>query len=310
MASMTDPANREEENGSERTKFEREELLHHLEAFLEPLLASLGLLFLALLFVDLSGAVTTPEQRFWLDRAINVIWVIFVVDFVVRLIVAPEKRHYLKRNWLTLLSLALPFLRPIRALQALRAVRSLSLIRLLSGVNRGMRVLQTVTRGRQIAYVAALSILVVIAGAVGVHYFDRGVPGAPIQTFGDAVWWSSAMITTINNELYAVSPEARVIAILQRIFAVSVFGFITASIASYFIGRSAEERAMAGVTDRITDESLRIELVALRQESDLLRREVDAIRQNVEYLVVLVQPPSGGVSSTGESGLREDQGGP
>ena len=280
---MTDPTNREDENGHERTKSERQELLHHLEAFLEPLLASLGLLFLALLFVDLSDAVATPEQRLWLDRAINVIWAIFVVDFLVRFVVAPEKRHYLKRNWLTLLSLALPFLRPIRALQALRAVRSLSLIRLLSGVNRGMRVLQTVTRGRQIAYVAALSVLVVIAGAVGVHYFDRGVPGAPIQSFGDALWWSSAMITTINNEMYAVSPEARVIAILQRIFAVSVFGFITASIASYFIGRSAEERAAAAAAAPPAD-PLRAELEAVRHENAALRGDIAALRESIERL--------------------------
>ena len=296
------------EQAEAQTRSERLELLHHIEAILEPLLASLGLLFLGLLLVDLSGAVTTPEQRLWLDRAINVIWAIFVIDFVVRLVVAPEKRHYLKHNWLTLLSLALPFLRPVRALQALRAVRSLSLIRLLTGVNRGMRVLQTFARGRQIAYVAALSVLVVIAGAVGVHYFDRGVPGAPIQTFGDALWWSSAMITTINNEMYAVSPEARVIAILQRIFAVSVFGFITASIASYLIGRSAEERSTAEAPDRAATESLRGELDALRRETEALRGDLAAIRQALEQFVASSPPASGGIVSGDEPGALVERG--
>jgi len=267
------------------TETERFELLHHLEALLEPLLASLGLVFLALLLIDLSGALTTPAQRFWLDRAITVIWVIFIVDFLVRLIIAPQKRQYLRHNWLTALSLVLPFLRPIRALQALRAVRSLSLVRLLTGANRGMRVLQAVTRGRQIAYVAALSVLVVLTGAVGVLYFDRGVRDAPIQNFGDALWWSAAMITTINNEKYVVSPEARVIAILQRLFAVSVFGFITASIATYFIGRSAEERAASDVSHASPSDSVRAELDALRHDNELLRDEVASTRQAIERLL-------------------------
>lgn len=279
---MTGSTNESPEPDEAHARSERLELLHHLEAFLEPLLASLGLLFLGLLLVDLSGSVTTPQQRLWLDRAINVIWAIFVIDFVVRLVVAPEKRHYLKHNWLTLLSLALPFLRPIRALQALRAVRSLSLIRLLTGFNRGMRVLQTFTRGRQIAYLAALSLLVVLAGAVGVLYFDRGQPGASIRTFGDALWWSATMITTINSGLDAVSPEARIIAILQRIFAVSVFGFITATIASYFIGRSAEERAATAADP--ASEPLRAQLEALRHENAALRRDIAALRESIDRL--------------------------
>lgn len=279
---MTDSTNDSPEPDEAHARSERLELLHHIEAFLEPLLASLGLLFLGLLLVDLSGSVTTPQQRLWLDRAINVIWAIFVIDFVVRLVVAPEKRHYLKHNWLTLLSLALPFLRPIRALQALRAVRSLSLIRLLTGFNRGMRVLQTFTRGRQIAYLAALSLLVVLAGAVGVLYFDRGHPGASIRTFGDALWWSATMITTINSGLDAVSPEARIIAILQRIFAVSVFGFITATIASYFIGRSVEERATTAADPAA--EPLRAQLEALRHENAALRRDIAALRESIDRL--------------------------
>jgi voltage-gated potassium channel len=280
---MTDSADRGEQNGQARTRSERLELLHHLEAFLEPLLASLGLVFLAILLLDLSGVLESPEQDLWLDWAINVIWGIFVVDFLVRLVIAPEKRRYLKQNWLTLLSLAVPFLRPFRALQALTAIRSLSLIRLLAGVNQGMRALQRYTRGRQIAYAVALSLLVMLTGAVAIYFFDQDEPDASIATFGDALWWSATMITTINIDMDAVSPEARVIAILQRIFAVSVFGFVTASIASYLVGRSVEERATAVATDPTT-ELVRAEIAALRRENAALRDDVAAMRERIEQL--------------------------
>ena len=263
---------------------ERLELLAHLQAVLEPTMVVLGLIFLVLLLIDYSGAALTAGQRRWLDRTLTAIWVAFVADFLLRLIVAPAKGRFLRENWLGALSLVLPILRPLRALRALRAVRSLRLVRLLGGVNRGMRVLQQVARGRQFAYVGALTLLVTLAGAVGVLFFDRGVEGAPIQTFGDALWWSAALVTTINSEQHVVSFEARVIALLMRLYAVSVFGFVTAAIASYLVGRAAEERAETAAAARpaaIDDSGRHEDLAHLEREIRLLRKDLAATRAAV-----------------------------
>jgi voltage-gated potassium channel len=265
----------------EAVRSERFELHHHLQAALEPAMVALGLVFLALLLLDYSGADLTAAQRSWLDRIFTAIWGVFLVDFGVRFVVAPAKGRFLRENWLGALSLVLPFLRPLRALRAVRAIRSLSLVRLLGGINRGMRVLRRVTRGRQFAYVGALTVFVTLAGAVGVLFFDRGVEGASIRTFGDALWWSATMVTTINNEKYAVSPEARVIAVLQRVYAVSVFGFVTASIASDLVGRAVQEGS-AGVPPAsdghpvTRDADVEGQLAALRHEVALLRQELAA----------------------------------
>ena len=261
---------------------ERWELLGHLQNLLEPVMVALGLAFLALLVIDFSGITLSPEHRVWLDWALTTIWAAFVVDFLLRLVIAPEKIAFLRANWLSAASLALPFLRPLRALQAVRAVRSLSLVRLLGGANRGMRVLQRITAGRTLAYVAALTILATLLGAVGVLFFDRAAEGATIQSFGDALWWATAMVTTINNEKYAVTAEGRVIAILLRVFAVSVFGFITASIASYLIGRQAEEKALAEGTGPVLDKHL----AAIQKEQAALRHDVAALREAIERLAV------------------------
>ncbi len=257
---------------------ERWELLGHLQNLLEPVMVALGLAFLVLLVIDFSGIALSAAQRVWLDWALTTIWVAFVVDFLLRLLIAPSKSSFLRANWLSAASLALPFLRPLRALQAVRAARSLSLVRLLGGANRGMRVLQRVTAGRTLAYVGALTLLATLLGAVGVLFFDRYAAGATIQTFGDALWWSAAMVTTINNEKFAVTAEGRVIAILLRIFAVSVFGFITASIASYLIGRQAAAQApMEGNGPGVEEH-----LTALRTEQAALRQEVAALRDTIE----------------------------
>ena len=269
-----DPGNRRGDVAAERG-----ELLGHLTAALEPVMTALGMVFLVLLVVDYADVGLVGGRRTWLDRAMQAIWAAFLVDFGLRFAVAPDKGRFLRLNWLGALSLALPFLRPFRTFRALRAgraLRGLSLVRLLGGINRGMRVLRRVTRGRQAAYLGALTVFVTLAGAVGVLSFDRGVEGAPIQTFGDALWWSTALVTTINSERYVVSPEARVIAILLRLYAVSVFGLVTGAIASYFVGRDADERRAGGAED---PEVLRRELAAARHEVALLRGDLRAVRE-------------------------------
>jgi voltage-gated potassium channel len=263
---LNTPPNRDDH---EQEQSERWELLGHIQALLEPVMVVLGLIFLVLLFIDYGGVVTGTEQELLLSRTMLIIWGIFLTDFLLRLTVAPDKFSFVKVNWLTIISLALPFLRPVRALRALRAVRSINLVRLLGGVNRGMRIVRRVSRGHQFAYVGGLTILVVIAGAVGVWFFDRGAAGATILTFGDAIWWSSTLITTVSNEQYPVTTEARILALLMRIYAVSVFGFITATIASYLVGQRFRPHATEDAPDLDLDEqlaSLRRELQSLRQE--------------------------------------------
>jgi len=251
---------------------ERSELLAHLQAILEPLMVGLGLVFLVLLLVDFAGPDLSERGQTWVDRAVTAIWVAFLFDFAVRFVVAPSKGEFLRANWLGALSLALPFLRPLRILRAARAARSISLMRLLGGTNRGIRVLRQITRGRQVVYVAVLTCFVVLAGGVGARYFDRDRDGAPIQTIGDGLWWSAALVTTINSEKYAVSPEARVVAILMRVYAVSVFGLVTASIASYLIGTTA------GSAVAEDDDALRAEIAALRRELAAFDQALTAIR--------------------------------
>jgi len=250
---------------------ERLDLLDNVQAIVEPLMALLGIVFLGLLLVDLSGAAEGSSYAPALSRAQTTIWIIFIIEFGMRFFIAPMKLSFLRSNWLSALSLALPFLRPFRALRAARAIRSLSLVRLVGGLNRGMRSLRQAFGGHVFAYVVGLTVIVALGGAVGVWYFDRDIDESPIQSFGDALWWSSALVTTINNEMYAVSVEARVLAILLRVFAISVFGFITARFATYLIGQRGSEDDSTSVDDRDS-------LSALRHEIALLRSELAASR--------------------------------
>jgi len=274
------PPDASEDDERAAARAERSELLAQIQDVLEPVMIGLGLVFLALLIVDYAGWAGSAEQAAWLNRALDWIYWAFLGDFLLRFAVSPAKGRFLRANWLTVVSLALPALRPLRALRGLRALRaaraarSLRLVRLVGGANRGMRALRRLTGGRRFLYVATLSVAVTLLGAGGVLFFERDADGSAIGGFGEALWWAATLVTTINSGAEPVSFEGRAIGFLLRLYAVSVFGLITASIATYFIGQAGEAGAAAAERDSATV----AELAALRREVAALRAELTTAR--------------------------------
>jgi voltage-gated potassium channel len=81
---------------------ERWRLLVHVVRLLEPMMAVLGVIWLILVIVDLTRG---------LSPALTTIWMIFIADFIGEFAIAPNKRLYLRKNWIVALSLTLPALR-------------------------------------------------------------------------------------------------------------------------------------------------------------------------------------------------------
>ncbi|HET8631018.1 MAG TPA: potassium channel family protein, partial [Thermomicrobiales bacterium] len=127
--------------------------------------------------------------------------------------------------------------------------------------------LRKMLRGRRVGYLLGLTVLVVAAGTIGVYISERGQRGAVILSLGDALWWAASLVTTINNELYPVSVEGRVLGILLRIYAVGIFGLLAASFASYLIGQQQEQ----GQADAAARDALAEEVRRLREEVRALR---------------------------------------
>jgi len=88
---------------------ERYELLQRLEDWLETPMLALAFVWLALLIVELLWGESLAFEIIG-----TTIWVIFILDFAVELVLAPHRVAYLKRNWVTAISLLLPALRIVR----------------------------------------------------------------------------------------------------------------------------------------------------------------------------------------------------
>ncbi len=255
---------------------ERDELLERVCNWMEPPLILLGFVWLILLVIDFTRGLTP-----FLQLVSDAIWVIFIIAFLIEVTLARSKVAYLRHNWLTALSLALPALRVFRifraarALRAARAVRGARLVRVVSSLNRGTRALGRVMARRGVGYVALLTMLVTVGGAAAMYAFEHGLPGSRITDFGSALWWTSMIMTTLGSEYWPQSAEGRLLCILLALYAFAVFGYVTATLASFFLDRDAENPDTP-VADAASIDALREEIVALRADVQALRAARDA----------------------------------
>ena len=240
---------------------ERGELQQRITDWLDVPLTVLAFASLGLLIVELV-ADFGPAWTGRVEQAQTAIWVIFVAAFLFELALAPSKVAYLKRNWLTAVSVALPAFRSLRVLRVARAVRGLRLFRIITSLNRGTRALGSVARRGQLGYVLLLTLVVTVTSGAGAYFFERTDPNANILNPGDALWWAAAIVTTINSPYETITFEGRVLALLLRVFALSISGYLTAIIAVYLLGdnQSAESPEADGAELR----RLRIEVARLR----------------------------------------------
>jgi voltage-gated potassium channel len=78
------------------------------------------------------------------------------------------------------------------------------------------------------------------------------------------------LLTSIGSEYWPQTASGRALCLLLSVYGFAVFGYITAALASYFVGRDAEEKQ--GEPSRVpVERELRSELVALRAELRALR---------------------------------------
>lgn len=244
---------------------ERWQLLNQIEDLLELPMVILGFIWLVILVIELTAG-SNPA----LDMISNIIWVIFIVDFLVKFFIAPKKKKFVVKNWLTILALALPALRILRAARALRVLRlarsarGLQLLRLVGSFNRGMRSLRRTMQKRNFGYVIALTIIVSVLGALGMHTFERGGPAAAgFSTYAESLWWTIMILMTLGSSSWPATPEGRILAVLLASYGLAMFGYVTAMLASFFVGRDEEEGDAASVVLIL---ELKEEVRALRSE--------------------------------------------
>ncbi len=226
---------------------ERNKLLLSLNRLLEGPMIFLGFVWLAMLIIELIWGLSRPLEYLSLT-----IWAIFILDFILKYFLAPGKKNYLRKNWLTALSLIIPALRVFRifrVMRLIRGLRGLRLIRIVSSLNRSMKSLGATMRRRGFGYVTLLSLVVTFAGAAGMYAMENPNPG--FNSYGLSLWWTAMRIITAGSDYWPQTSEGRGLAFILSLLVYAIFVYVTAPLATFFIGRDAEEKSapVAGAKD-------------------------------------------------------------
>ena len=243
----------------------REELREKLDRYLDLPLALASVVVVLLIIIQLGGEVSEPWER-RLEALSWGLWSLFFVEFLAKFALAPVKRHYVRKNWLDVLVVLVPFLRFLRLARVLRATRALPVMRLLVFGGRGSESTLTLLKRRRLGQLAIVSAMVVLLGAASGFLLEAEASGSQIKSFGNALWWSATLVTTVGSELYPVTIGGRVLGFLLMLYAIGIF--------SYFIG------AIASVL--VESDARRIPEARQRGDVSLSRAELEALRSILE----------------------------
>lgn len=227
--------------------------LERWERYTQWPLAAAALLFLGVYSVHVLVRPHTREPVLW--TVTWVIWGLFILDYLARLCLASERSRWFFRHLLDLAVVALPLIQPLRLL------RLIILIELLQ------KAVGSAFRGRIVVYTVSGVLLLIYVSSLAAFDKERYQPGATINSFGKAIWWSISTVTTVGyGDVYPVTNTGRVIAVLLMIGGIGLVGVVTASLASWIIQRVAEEDAANQAATAANIDQLRSEIGELRQE--------------------------------------------
>lgn len=178
------------------------------------------------------------------------IWAVFAVDLGYRVYLTPSRARYLRRHWFDVLIVAVPFLRPLRAVRVLRAFRLAGLLGRVAYITRALR-----SHGGDVVLLVAAG---VVMGAAAAVTMIEGGSDATLADFGNWLWWAIATATTVGyGDVVPDTVAARVLGAGLMLVGVAVFGILTANVAAWFVSQDDEPddqrllQAVAALDERL-----------------------------------------------------------
>ncbi len=198
----------------------RELLLDKIERITEIPLMILSLVMIPLLLGPVLWDMAENEERFFFLADI-LIWTLFAVDMLVKIVLSTNRINYLKVNWFELIVVGLPWFRPFR------------IVRLIAFAAKSYK---GTTRAGKPDFLLVYAVGLIVVGATIVTTFEQGY-GSSLESFSQSLWWSLVTTTTIGyayGDTLPMSIAGRGMAVILMLGGLGIFGAITANLAAVF----------------------------------------------------------------------------
>jgi voltage-gated potassium channel len=189
-------------------------------------MALLGLAWLALALVVLSTDVNGSASTL-LVGSLFALWVIMLVEYLVRLVVTPDTPGYVRRRWVEPATVLVP---PLQGWHVIGIEKMSLLLRV------GELRVESILKHHSLFRVLIAAVVTLFLGAWLVLLFEEKAKGTNIHDYPDALWWAIVTVTTVGyGDRYPVTEGGRVVAAILMLVGIGLIGVLTATVASVFI---------------------------------------------------------------------------
>ncbi len=186
-----------------------------------------------------------------------ILWV-FVVDYVVRLVLARDRKRFLKENVLDLLAI-LPFNSMFRGLRIFKVRKVLRISKVTTTTARIARVCSYGLRWTRnvraflntngFKYMLLTAVVLTLFGGIGIHFAEG-------MSLEDGVWWAFVTVTTVGyGDISPHTLAGRVMAGILMLTGIGLIGSITSTLTSYFFSgrkeRTYREELVEGMKNQL-----------------------------------------------------------
>lgn len=194
----------------------------------------------------------TRADRTFLDTVNVVVLIAFATDYVVELCLARPRGRFVRREWTSLLIVVaqvmalVPSLGGVGLLRVLRVSRGWRSIAVLARVaaigGAAAKEGRSILRRHAAAFALGIAGMTWITAAVAFTLVEDVGPDGRLHSFFDALWWSSATITTVGyGDVFPITAAGRVVGVLTMGVGISAFAVVTAKIAEFLVRTSADD---------------------------------------------------------------------
>ena len=240
----------------------RHDLVNRIEQITRYPLAVLGVAWLVIGITVLTNDVNGSSSTF-LVGALFALWAILLVEYLVRLVVTPDRGGYVRRRWVEPATVVVP---PFQGWHFVGIEKTGLLF------HEGALRLTSILKHHGLFRVLIAAAATLFIGAWLVLLFEENAKGSNIHDYPDALWWAIVTVTTVGyGDRFPVSAGGRAVAVVLMLVGIGLIGVLTATVASVFIkehtdatkdelrkGHADLGQQLALISDRLADVERRL----------------------------------------------------
>jgi voltage-gated potassium channel len=204
----------------------RHDLVDRIEQVTKYPMAVLGIGWLVVGIIIVTTDVNGSASVF-LVGTLFALWTVLLVEYLVRLVVTPDRRGYLKRRWIEPATVVVP---PLQGWHFV-GIEKMSLL-----LHEGELRVEAVLKHHSLFRVLIAAAATLFLGAWLVLLFEENAKGSNIHDYSDALWWAIVTVTTVGyGDRFPMTGGGRTVAVILMLVGIGLIGVLTATVASVFI---------------------------------------------------------------------------